>query len=99
MTTLNFDNLTFDEIEHIEAAAGMRMSEMFVADQMPSNKVLKIFAFLTLQRDNPAITMEDVGKMPYVQVMSVLGSTQQELPAPDPKADGNVSSEPNSSAV
>ena len=69
MTKLDFnpDDLTLDELEEVEDLIGMSIDTAFNVGQ-PKGRTLKVFAFIVLRRDNPDITMEDVGAMKVAEL-------------------------------
>lgn len=66
MTTpaINIDpeDLTLDEVEEVEDLIGGDVTEAFAKGQ-PKAKAIKALVFVLMRRDNPAITMEEVGKL------------------------------------
>jgi hypothetical protein len=57
--TYDIDDLTLNEMEEIENLAGQTFGELNYAGA----KTMKAFTFVLMKRDNPAITMEEVGNI------------------------------------
>jgi hypothetical protein len=55
----DLDDLTLDEMEEVETLAGASFSEINYA----SAKGLKAFTFVLMKRNNPNITMEEIGQV------------------------------------
>lgn len=92
--TYDLDDLTLDEIELIEeTAGGIPFSEV----NYGSAKGMKAFAFALMKRNDPNITLEDVGKVKIVG----FDSPEEEMPElpPVPSATPEAGESPNGSEV
>jgi len=58
---ISFTDLNFDELEEFEEIVGMIPTS--VSDKVPLAKTMKALVYLTLKRDNPDLTVEEVGTM------------------------------------
>lgn len=56
------EDLTLDEVEEVEEIIGGDIAAAF-SEGSPKGKAIKAVVFITLRRDNPDLTLEEVGKM------------------------------------
>jgi hypothetical protein len=61
MNSLDFDSLTLEEVELIENLIGESIDEAF-GNGKPKGKVLKVFIWVMLKRQNPQFTIEQASK-------------------------------------
>jgi len=90
----DLDDLTLDEVELIEdTAGGVPFSEV----NYGSAKGMKAFAYALMRRDNPDVTLEEVGKVKIVG----FESADEEMPdlPPVPSATPEVDEESNESVA
>ena len=90
----DLDDLTLDEVEMIENMAG---GVPFGEVNYGSSKGMKAFAFALMRRDNPEITMEEVGKTKIVN----FETSDEEMPdlPPVPSATQEAVDDPNGSVA
>jgi hypothetical protein len=92
--TYDLDDLTLDEVEQIEEqSGGVPFSEV----NYGSAKGMKAFAYVLMKRNNPDLTMEDVGRVKIVS----LESPDEEMPdlPPVPSATTEAAESPNGSVA
>lgn len=63
---VDINELTLDDLEEAEAALGEPVTQMLAGNAIPV-RVLKVFAWVLGKKDNPELTLEEVGQ---VKVMS-----------------------------
>jgi hypothetical protein len=61
MNNLDFESLTLEEVELIENLTNASIDEAF-GNGKPKGKVLKVFIWIMLKRDNPKFTIEEASK-------------------------------------
>jgi hypothetical protein len=61
MNSLDFDSLTLEEVELIENLIGESIDEAF-GNGKPKGKVLKVFIWVMMKRQNPQFTIEQASK-------------------------------------
>jgi len=71
--TVDLDDLTIEEVEQVEDITGVPIDELAQQSGRPKGRMLRALAFVVLRRDDPSVTLEDVGKL------------RLKLGAPDPK--------------
>src|SRR6186713_535372 len=90
--TYDLDDLTLDEVEEIEDQSnGVPFSEI----NYGSAKGMKAFAYVLMKRNNPELTMADVGKVKIVS-METPDEEMPDLP-PVPSATPSPVDDPNGS--
>ncbi|MCZ7536289.1 MAG: hypothetical protein M5T61_10415 [Acidimicrobiia bacterium] len=93
--TYPLEDLDFDDIEYLEEYTGQPFSTINWA----AGKTLKAAVFVFLRRDNPEITLEQVGKMKFVGTFR--GVVDQIAPVtddePDPQTAAAAGDDPNRS--
>lgn len=69
---IDLDSLTIDEVETLEEIAGCGIDAIGKAleDGAPKARLVKAFAYLTLKRQDPSVTLADVGRMPFSALVS-----------------------------
>lgn len=86
--SLNFDTLTIDEVDLLEEISGQSIDTIARSFSggggKPMAKLLKAIAFVSARRENPDVTLEEVGALP---VAAVLGTEEAQ---PIPPADASV---------
>lgn len=75
----DLDDLTLDEVEQIEDLAGGAFSEINFA----SAKTMKALAFTLMRRNNPDLTMQDVGQVKMLDFIDA----DEEMPDTGPPAE------------
>lgn len=65
LSDVTLDTLTLDDLEALEDITGRPFDEVFVKGR-PKAKALKALAFISLRRDHPELTLEDVGSIAVV---------------------------------
>ena len=60
---INLDSLTIEDIEFIEDYCDLPIDAV-MDGKARKGKVLRAFAFVAMRRENPNITLEEVGKLP-----------------------------------
>ena len=58
--TVDIEDLTLDEVVEIEELTGASLDQMGTVNR---GLMVKSLAFITLKRDDPSLTWEDVGQM------------------------------------
>ena len=58
--TLDIEDLTLDEVEEIEDITGESLDNMAAVKR---GRMIKALVFVVLKRDNPDLTLEEVGEM------------------------------------
>lgn len=71
MNTLDFESLTLEEVEIIENLTNESIDEAF-ANGKPKGKVLKVFIWVMLKRDNPKFTIEEASKYTLKQALAMI---------------------------
>ena len=90
----DLDDMTLDEVEVVEdMAGGVPFSEV----NYGSIKGMKAFAYALMRRDNPDITMEEVGKLKLI----AFDSPDEEMPdlPPVPSATLKAADDPSGSVA
>jgi len=64
---IDLDSLNFDEMDELETISGCSFDEIGEAGR-PKAKVMKALVFITLKRQNPDITLDEVGKMSLTDI-------------------------------
>jgi hypothetical protein len=60
---IDLDSLTIEDIEFIEDYCDLSIDEV-MEGKARKGKVLRAFAYVAMRKQNPAITVEEVGKLP-----------------------------------
>lgn len=84
--SIDFDTLTLDEIELLEDMAGVSIDTIgkrLTGDDAPKAKLMKAMAFIAARRDDPDITVEEIGKLKLVDLTSGLEVTANATPTND----------------
>jgi hypothetical protein len=71
MNSLDFESLTLEEVELIENLTNSSIDEAF-GNGKPKGKVLKVFIWIMLKRDNPKFTIEDASKYTLKDALSMI---------------------------
>jgi hypothetical protein len=71
MNSLDFESLTLEEVELIENLTNASIDEAF-GNGKPKGKVLKVFIWIMLKRDNPKFTIEDASKYTLKDALSMI---------------------------
>lgn len=71
MSNFDFESLTLEEVETLEALTGEAIDQAF-ANGKPKGKVLKCFIWIVMKRDNPKFTIEDASKFSLSQALSMV---------------------------
>lgn len=87
--TLNLDTLTIHEVELLEEISGQGIDSIArtmsaQGEGKPMAKVLKAVAYIAARRDNPAVTLEEIGNLPISDLF------QEEAPAAIPPTPASV---------
>jgi hypothetical protein len=61
MNSLDFESLTLEEVELIENLTNQSIDESFGTGK-PKGKVLKVFIWVMMKRENPKFTIEEASK-------------------------------------
>lgn len=68
LTIVGMGDLTFDEMEIFEESLGVlpdsKAAAREVLRSIPKTQLLKVLILISARRDNPDVTMEDVGRWP-----------------------------------
>lgn len=59
---IDLDHLTIDEIEKMEEMSGLPFDNLW-QDGKPKGRVMRIFATIVRQRQDPGFTMDQAGKL------------------------------------
>lgn len=73
--SIDFDSLTLDEIEILEDLAGVSIDTIgnrLTAGDAPKAKIMKGLALIAARRDDPDITLEDIGKIKVTDLVAGL---------------------------
>lgn len=60
--TIDLDHLTIEEIEKMEELSGAPFDSLW-QDGKPKGRIMRVFATIVRQRDDPSFTMEQAGKL------------------------------------
>ena len=71
MNSFDFESLTLEEVELIENLTGTSIDEAF-GNGKPKGKVLKVFIWIMMKRDNPKFTIEEASKFSLKQALSMV---------------------------
>jgi hypothetical protein len=71
MNNFDFESLTLEEVELIENLTGTSIDEAF-GNGKPKGKVLKVFIWIMMKRDNPKFTIEEASKFSLKQALSMV---------------------------
>ena len=71
MNSFDFESLTLEEVELIENLTGTSIEEAF-GNGKPKGKVLKVFIWIMMKRDNPKFTIEEASKFSLKQALSMV---------------------------
>lgn len=97
--TYPLDDLDFDDIEYLEDYTGRPFSEINWA----SGRTLKAAVYVFLRRDNPELTLDDVGKMKFIGtfrgVVDQIAPITDEEPDPQKDAAAGDAEKPSGSAA
>lgn len=91
--TYPLDELDFDDIEYLEEYTGQPFSTINWA----SGKTLKAAVYIFLRRDNPEITIEQVGKMKFVGTFRGVVDQVAPITDEDPRKDAAAGDDPSRS--
>ena len=81
--SIDFDSLTLDEIELLEDLTGISIDAIgkrIGGEDQPKAKVMKALAFVAARRDDPEITIEDIGKITLTELVADLEVTADATP-------------------
>lgn len=84
--SLDFDSLTLDEIELLEDISGISIDAIgkrLTGDDAPKAKTMKALAFIAARRDDPSVTLEDIGKIKLTDLTNGLEVAEQATPTPE----------------
>jgi hypothetical protein len=84
--SIDFDSLTLDEIEILEEVSGLSIDTIgkrLTGDDAPKAKTMKALAFIAARRDDPDVTLDDIGKIKLTELTSGLEVTAQATPTPE----------------
>lgn len=62
MLNLDVEDLTLDEVAEIENITGVAIDDAF-NEGAPKGKALKAFAYVLMLREDPSVTLEQVGRL------------------------------------
>jgi hypothetical protein len=71
MNSFDFESLTLEEVELIENLTATSIDEAF-GNGKPKGKVLKVFIWIMMKRDNPKFTIEEASKFSLKQALSMV---------------------------
>jgi hypothetical protein len=71
MNSLDFESLTLEEVELIENLTNESIDEAF-GNGKPKGKVLKVFIWVMMKRDNPKFTIEEASKYTLKDALSMI---------------------------
>lgn len=71
MNGFDFESLTLEEVELIENLTNTSIDESF-GNGKPKGKVLKVFIWVMMKRDNPKFTIEEASKFSLKQALSMV---------------------------
>ena len=81
--SLDFDSLTLDEIELLEDISGISIDAIgkrLGGDDQPKAKVMKALAFVASRRENPDVTIEEIGQIKLTDLVAGLEVTADATP-------------------
>lgn len=81
--TIDFDSLTLDEIELLEEMTGVSIDAIgkrLGGDDQPKAKVMKALAFVASRRENPDVTIEEIGQIKLTDLVAGLEVTADASP-------------------
>ena len=84
--SLDFDSLTLDEIELLADISGISIDAIgkrLTGDDAPKAKTMKALAFIAARRDDPSVTLEDIGKIKLTDLTNGLEVAEQATPTPE----------------
>ena len=84
--SIDFDSLTLDEIEILEEVTGVSIDAIgkrLSADEAPKAKTMKALAYISARREDPEITLEEIGKIKLTDLTSGLEVTASATPTPE----------------
>lgn len=84
--SIDFDSLTLDEIELLEDLTGVSIDAIgkrIGGEDQPKAKVMKALAYVAARRDDPEITLEDIGKIKLTDLVADLEVTADASPTPE----------------
>jgi hypothetical protein len=71
--TVDPEDLTLDEVEEVEETLGVSIDQAF-AEGRPKAKALKVVLWVILRRDQPELTLDEVGAMKIKGLMGPGGA-------------------------
>ena len=71
MTSLDFESLTLEEVEIIENLTNESIDEAF-GNGKPKGKVLKVFIWVMMKRENPKFTIEEASRYTLKDALSMI---------------------------
>lgn len=84
--SIDFDSLTLSEIELLEEISGISIDvigKRLTAEDAPKAKTMKALAFIAARRDDPSVTLEDIGKIKLTDLTSGLEVAEKATPTPE----------------
>ena len=84
--SIDFDSLTLDEIELLEEISGISIDAIgkrLTGEDAPKAKTMKALAFIAARRDDPEITLEDIGKIKLTDLTNGLEVAERATPTPE----------------
>jgi hypothetical protein len=75
MSSFDFESLTLEEVEVIENLTNLSIDEAF-GDGKPKGKVLKVFTWVMMKRENPSFTIEDASKYTLKQALNIVSGDE-----------------------
>jgi hypothetical protein len=76
MNSFDFESLTLEEVEIIENITNEGIDQAF-ANGKPKGKVLKVFIWVVMKRDNPKFTIEEASKYTLKQALSMVSGDEE----------------------
>ena len=80
---IDFDSLTLNEIETLEEMTGVSIDAIgkrLAGDDQPKAKVMKALAFVASRRENPDVTVEEIGQIKLTDLVAGLEVTADATP-------------------
>lgn len=81
--SIDFDSLTLDEIEILEEMTGVSIDAIgkrLSGEDAPKAKTMKALAYVASRRENPDITVEEIGQIKLTDLVAGLEVTADSTP-------------------
>ena len=77
----NVDDLTIDEAIEFEDISGISVDKIFDANSKKA-PMMKALVFLAIRRENPEVTLAEIGGMKITDMAALIGDITSEVASP-----------------